>query len=178
MDNEFTEERFKQLNGQVTLKGEATLRTVSEGTLPRHIRRPTDGGEQATKDINRLVGNIKLKLMRRAPLEEVTTLEGKVILPAQMRRAQPSGISLDFFDDFFDRLLGLMPLKYRERAYEPSKCDAETNRLERLEKDGNEVAANRGYRREMCKVVFIIFLALPMFLMGEILAQVRRMVAR
>jgi hypothetical protein len=81
-------------------------------------------------------------------------------------------------EGFSDRLLCLMPLKYRERAYEPAKCDAEASRLERLEKDGNEVAANREYHREMRKVVFFTFLTLPIFLMGEILARVQRMVAR
>jgi|ERR1700730_7742055 hypothetical protein len=84
----------------------------------------------------------------------------------------------DFFNDFSDRLLVLVPPQHLERAYEPSKCDAEANRLELLQKDGNEAAANRGYRREMCKVVLITFLTLPMFLMDEILGQVRRMVAR
>jgi hypothetical protein len=157
MDNEFTEERFNQLNGQVTVKGEVTVRLVAEGTLLSHMRRPTDGREQDTKGLNRLVGNIKLKLMRRA---------------------QPSGLSPDFFNDFSDRLLGLLPLKHRERAYEPSKYDAEANRLERLEKDGNEEAANREYRREIRQLVLSTFLALPRFYVGEILDQIRRMVAR
>jgi hypothetical protein len=79
---------------------------------------------------------------------------------------------------FSDRLLCLMPLRYLERAYQPAKCDAAVTRLERLEKDGNEVAANREYHREMRKVVFFTFLTLPIFLMGEIWAQVGRMVSR
>jgi hypothetical protein len=86
--------------------------------------------------------------------------------------------SLDFFNGFSDRLLVLMPPKQLERVYKPAKCDAEASRLESLLKDGDEVAANREYHREMCKVVFFTFLTLPIFLMGEILAQVRRMVAR
>lgn len=79
---------------------------------------------------------------------------------------------------FSDRFLCFMPLKHLERTYEPAKCDAEASRLERLEEDGNEVAANLEYRREMRKVVFFTFLTLPIFLMGEIWAQVRRMVLR
>jgi hypothetical protein len=75
-------------------------------------------------------------------------------------------------------LLRLVPRKHLERAYEPSKCDAEANRLERLEKDENEVAANREYRRTILKLVLGTLLTLPMFFMSEILGQVRRMIAR
>jgi hypothetical protein len=79
---------------------------------------------------------------------------------------------------FSDRLLCLVPLKHLERAYEPAKCGAEASRLERIEKDGNEVAANCEYHNEMRKVVFFTFLTFPMFLIDEILGLVRHMVPR
>jgi hypothetical protein len=85
--------------------------------------------------------------------------------------------SIDFSNVFSEFLLHLVPLKHLERAYEPSKCDAEANRLERLEKDGNEAAANWEYRREINKVRLNTLLTLPRFLIGEIWGQVRRCVS-
>jgi hypothetical protein len=133
-------------------------------------RRASDSGEQATKDISRLVGDMKLLLKRRSPQADI--IPGYLVRPAQ-----PSP-SLQFLDDVSDQLLGLMPHKYRERAYEPAKCDADASRLERFEKDGNDLAANREYRRVIRKLVLSTFLTLPRFYLDEIWSQIRRRVAR
>lgn len=98
--------------------------------------------------------------------------------PTHERRAQPSGLNFDFCNDLSEQVLGLLSPKHLERAYEPSRCDAEASRLERWENDGNEVAANREYRREIRKLVLITFLTLPRFYIDEIWSQIRRMVAR
>jgi len=130
----------------------------------------------ASKDINRLVGNIKLTLMRRSEIQVVTVeLKSHMRVKLGHRPAQPDP---SFLGNICDQLLRLLPLRYLERAYEPSKWDAEANRVERFEKEGNVLAANHEYRREMRKVVLFTFLTLPIFLMGEVLAQVRRMVSR
>lgn len=162
MENKFTEERF--LNGQGRFEGETRLLTA---------RLAPDGGKQATEDINRLVQHLRITLPKKAPM---TTFEAKaIILSRRKRRTQPSEL---FSNDFSYRLLGLVAPKHLERTFEPSMCDAVANRLERVEKDGNEVAANLDCRREMCKAILMTFLTLPTFYIGEILSQIRRMVAR
>lgn len=108
--------------------------------------------------------------------EDLTNLLLQLIKDEQQRLVNE--LLLRKSHGFSDRLLCLVPLKHREQVYEPSKCDAEANRLERFEKDGDELAANREYRCEIRQLVLSTFLALPGFYIGEILDQIRRMVAR
>lgn len=83
----------------------------------------------------------------------------------------------DFFS-FSDGFLRFVPRKHLERVYEPSKEEAEMDRLERFEKDGNEVAANREYCRQIREAVLMTLLTIPWFFISEIWGRVRRMVAR
>jgi hypothetical protein len=178
MDHQNKERRLN-VSGQMTSKGKVTVRLVPAG--PSDVKKDTE-------EINLLVRCIRCERMRRRPPgnQQRQAQASHCIRCERMRRRPPRNQQrraqashyLHFFDDFSDRLLGLVPLKHREQAYEPSKCDAEANRLERLEKDGNEVAANREYRREIRKLVLSTFLALPRFYIGKFLHQIRRMVAR
>jgi hypothetical protein len=95
----------------------------------------------------------------------------------QERMRQKRGEKLpDFLNGFPDGLLRLVPRKHLDLVYEISKSDAEVNRLERLEKDGNQLAADREYRREIRKAVLGTFSTLPRFLIGEIFGHLRRIV--
>jgi len=161
MDNELTEEQLKDLirrfmDTKFTRSTELDLKKMDSW---RELMRQT---ELKSDPKNMKIWLELLKLARKS-LEEQDRELWK---------------STDYFDDFSDRLLRFVPPKHLERAYEPSKYDAEAKRLERLEKDGNEVSANREYRHEMRKLVLSTLLTLPRFFIGEILGQVRRMIAR
>lgn len=151
------------------LKGLAEARFSKEDWEKALILSHTEPDLRDPKDKEDLT-NLLIKLMDEEQ-QRLWTKEQRLMAEEQRLMTE---LLLRKSHGFSDRLLCLVPLKHREQAYEPSKCDAETNRLERFEKDGNELAANREYLCEIRKLVLSTFLALPGFYIGEILDQVRR----